>query len=306
VSSAVRRSRIRLARPFSPIPVAVLILLVWWVVAHNSGSGWVQVLGDAVFGMLLIGLFAPAVVVSRVRLGLIHAPSDAVTGVPLTVELHGSSRVRITPIKPGGPAGFAGPARGADQNAVALLPDRRGVYEEIVFEVASAAPFGLQWWTRRASLRLLAPLHIAPRLGRPLQLPDWVDERAGARGRALPSEAGDARGVREYRAGDRRRRVHWGASAHTGRLMVREMEEPSAQPVTMNLNLPVDEEAAERLAEQALGTIVALLDRGVGVVLATHEAGGTVVQQVTDRREAGRRLARASGANKPAGVEVLP
>ena len=75
--------------------------------------------------------------------------------------------------------------------------------------------------------------------------------------------------------------------------MVRELERPSAEPVTLTVRLPRDPEEAERAAERALGTVVRLLDRGASVILATLEASGPVVGGVADRRSAGRRLARA-------------
>ena len=299
-------SHIRLARPFSPIPVGIFVLFVWWVVAHNSGSGWVQVLGDAVFGMLFIGLLAPALALARLRIDLVSAPLDGAAGLPSVVGLRASARARIRPLDPPGPEAFAGRTTSGTGGDVTLLPFHRGVYDEITLELATAAPFGLQWWSRRVTLPLPGPLHIAPKLGRAVPLPNWEDDRAGALGRVLLAEAGDARGVRDYRPGDRQRRVHWGATAHAGRLMVREMEEPSVQPVTLRVSLPGDRDTAEQLAQRALGSVVALLDRGVPVLLATDESSGSVVSPVADRREAGRRLARATSGNGPGGVELAP
>jgi uncharacterized protein (DUF58 family) len=295
----------RPARPLSPMLVSVMVLFVWWIVAHNSGSGWVQVLGDAVFGMLLVGLFGPAIALARLRVELLHSPSDAAAGLPVVIEIGATGRARVRPVEPKGPESLVGRRRSGSDHDVTLLPDHRGVYAEIVLDVATAAPFGLQWWTRRVALPLPATLHVAPRLGQAIQLPYWVDDRTGAAGSATPAEAGDARGVRDYRPGDRRRRVHWGATAHAGRLMVREMEEPSAQPVILRVALPADPDLAERTAECALATTVKLLDRGVRIELATMESGGEVVRPVADRREAGRRLARATGGPGAAAVELL-
>jgi uncharacterized protein (DUF58 family) len=117
--------------------------------------------------------------------------------------------------------------------------------------------------------------------------------------------SGDPRGVRPYQIGDQRRRVHWPSTAHVGRLMVREMEEPSAQSFTLKVALPADEEAAERLAERSLGTVVAILDRGCGLVLTTDEKEGQVSGPVADRLQAGRRLARAVPAGGIAQIELV-
>jgi hypothetical protein len=61
----------------------------------------------------------------------------------------------------------------------------------------------------------------------------------------------------------------------------------------LEVRLPHDADGAERLAEQAMATIVALVDRGAAVLLATTEVQGPKIAAVGDRRSAGRRLARA-------------
>ncbi len=75
--------------------------------------------------------------------------------------------------------------------------------------------------------------------------------------------------------------------------MVREVERPSAGPVTLTIELPPDPDEAERIVERALGTVVDLLATGAPVLLGTLERSGAVLAPVTDRRGAGRRLARA-------------
>jgi uncharacterized protein (DUF58 family) len=126
---------------------------------------------------------------------------------------------------------------------------------------------------------------------------------AGASIDWVQTDAGQPRGARPYQPGDSRRRVHWSATAHAGELMVRELERPSAEPVTLTVVLPQDPQEADRVAERALGTITRYLERGSTVLLATLEAAGPVTASVADRRMAGRRLARAV-ANVHAGAET--
>jgi uncharacterized protein (DUF58 family) len=188
---------------------------------------------------------------------------------------------------------------------VTLLPVGRGVHNRVSFDVATAAPFGLQWWARRVWLPVASPLHVAPRRGQPTPLPPWRDDDAGDRGRRAALEPDEIRGTRQYRAGDSRRHMHWPATAHAGELMVRELEGPSADPVTVWVTLPADRGEAERVAERAFGTILHLFDGGVPVRLATTESSGPVAATVVDRRDAGRRLARAvPGGEAPIGVTV--
>jgi uncharacterized protein (DUF58 family) len=283
---------------------AAFVILGWGVVAHNSGAGWVQALGDVVAGALLLGLLGPGVVLSRTRLHVTSVPTDATAGLPVELRIVSSSRVRLSAVHPPGPESFAGPAAApspADGDVLTLVPRRRGVVSWISVDVASAAPFGLLWWTRRRRLELPAELHVGPKLGPSVPLPRQEDDRYGDSALRSPRDIGEPRGVRPYRPGDSRRWVHWPATAHSGELMVREMEGPTAEPVVVMINLPPDEDAAEAVAEQAFGTLVALFDRGTSVFLTTLEPSGRCTGAVGDRRSAGRRLARAvaPGASPP-------
>jgi uncharacterized protein (DUF58 family) len=288
----------RLARPSrnaAPVFVATGILGIWWLVAHNGGSGWVQALGDVVFGTLFIGIFGPSVVLTFAKVRIVRAPVDGIAGMPVDMQFEASTRLRICARPPFEGEDFVGPVgrRRPHENGAPLLPERRGVHDSVTLDIATAAPFALQWWTRRVVLPLPSTLYVAPRRGRPESFPWRDDEDTGVAVNWVQTDVGQPRGSRPYQPGDSRRRVHWGATAHAGELMVRELERPSAEPVTLTVTLPSDPEEAERVAERALGTIARLLDTGTTVNLATVETSGPVLASVTDRRGAGRRLARA-------------
>jgi uncharacterized protein (DUF58 family) len=273
--------------------------VAWELVAHNSGAGWVQAVGDLLAGVLVVGLLAPSVFAWRARVAVVDAPPDATAGFPIELRVDASVRVRVQPIDPPGPHVFVGAKR--PMGTICVIPARRGVHDVVVLDVASAAPFGLMWWSKRVDVALRRPLVVAPRMGEPAWRPPSPDlvlpDPAAAGAARRPVEVGEPRGVRPYRPGDLRRFVHWPATAHSARLMVREMEGPSAEPVTVEIRLPHDDEAAERLAERGLATVVALIDRGVPVVLATVEATGPRTELVADRRAAGRRLAHAANGS---------
>jgi uncharacterized protein (DUF58 family) len=299
----------RPTRPLVPIGASILILAIWWLVAHNGGAGWVQLLGDLVFGVILIGLVGPFVVLQRARVTLFGSPSDGTAGVPLDLRIQVSTRVRVRMSEPQQIEALVGPlrrrARGPE--TISIVPIRRGLYETLTLDIASAAPFAIQWWSRRVELRLPVALHIAPRCGRPVPVRETQRDDPGARGHRLRVDAGHFRGVVHYRAGDNRRLVHWPATAHVGQLMVRELERPSSSAVAVHVVLPTDPEDAERVAERALGTVARFLEVGAPVVLDTLEEPGPVSGVVADRRSAGRRLARAiAGPGLGAGHSGAP
>ena len=225
-------------------------------------------------------------------------------------------RVRVRPVEPKGKVGFFGPVgtRSKDQSAAAIdllsyrpetpdntklqiNPDHRGVITEVTVDIASAAPFGLLWWSRRETLALPIELCVAPKPTKALFIPPEGDDSGNDSGNQRTAPFGETRGVRDYEHGDARRTVHWRASAHTGRLMVREMEMPTKEPVILRVVLPPDTVAADEMAGRALATVMGLLERSRPVMLATHEPDGDRVALVTGLVDAGRRLARtvASG-----------
>ncbi len=176
----------RPARPWTPILGAVAVVGIWWLVAHNGGAGWVQFVGDLVFGALLVGVAGPAVAVGRARLEVRRAPADGVRGQPLEVHVVASTRLRVRPLVPPGEEAFLGPSgqRGRT-DALTVVPAQRGVYTSVTLDVASASPFALQWWHRRVTLPLPAELLVAPRRGRPD--PPRAPARGAGGGRGGPA-----------------------------------------------------------------------------------------------------------------------
>jgi uncharacterized protein (DUF58 family) len=284
----------RPARPRTPILGAVGVAGIWWLVAHNGGAGWVQFVGDVVFGALVVGVIGPGVVVSRVRVRVVGAPPDGVAGLPVELRVFASGRARVRPIDPPGEEAFLGRSGShGGSDALTIVPPRRGVYRELTLDVASGAPFALQWWHRRLKVPLPQDILVAPRRGRSDPPRPHRLEREDAVVVRLRGDTGFPRGARPYVAGDPRHRIHWRATAHTGSLMVKELERTSGGTVTVVVDLPADVDEAERVAERALGTVVELLGDSDTVTLQTLEPSGTVVRAVRDRRQAGRRLARA-------------
>ena len=153
--------RARPARPLAPMAAAVVIIGLWWLVAHNAGSGWVQVLGDLVFGALLIGILGPYLAVRRARITVRSAPGDGVAGAPVALRVDASARVRIRPVEPPGPEVFVGPGgrRGVADDTVTLVPVRRGVHATVDTSTSrpprrslcSGGPSGWSWRCRRRS-----------------------------------------------------------------------------------------------------------------------------------------------------------
>lgn len=293
----------RVPRPrriVGPVVASVLTIAAWTAVGHNSGSGWVQAIGALLAAFLGIGLLGPALAVARARVTVVASPGDATARDPVAIEVGVSAPLRLRPVDPPGEEVLTG---GAPRAEVRVVPPRRGERTTVTVVAGSAAPFGLVWWERRMVLALARPLLVAPATGEADRALLQQDPAAGEDERRVDARVGEPRGVRPYRPGDLRHWVHWPATAHTGTLMVREMEGPAARPVVVDVVLPPDADAAERTAERAMATVGALLGRGRTVDLCTTEATGARRGLTHDTVDAGRRLARAVPGAAPAATE---
>lgn len=286
-------------RALGPVAGTAVSVVAWLAVAHSSGAGWVQALGALLTGILVVGLVGPALALRRARCRVVACPADSVAGRPLDCTLEVTSPLVVRPVHPPGPDAATGRRR---QCHLTMVPRHRGVLDRCVVQLASAAPFGLLWWTKRVVVTLPRPLHVAPPLGAQEPARPSGPEARGTGVRPVAARVGETRGARPYRSGDLRSWVHWPATAHTGDLMVREMEGPASPPVTVRADLPGDPDAADLAASSVLGTVARLLGAGRRVVLVTVEAGGAASAPVGDVAAAGRRLARALPQRPPPGV----
>ena len=155
----------------------------------------------------------------------------------------------------------------------------RGRYELGPLRITTRFPFGL--FSRTISVPKKDTLYVYPRLGRLTR--NWLERHrralAGAdRRERRPGPEGDFYGVREWRGGDSLRYVHWRSSARTGKLVVRQFEQPRNRDVAILLDLwrPEKPTAAERenveLAVSFAATVLSDLCRrgGSKVHLATY------------------------------------
>ncbi|CAN5913033.1 DUF58 domain-containing protein [soil metagenome] len=143
---------------------------------------------------------------------------------------------------------------------------RRGAYTLTGYRIATKFPFGLF----RKSRDVDAPLEVIvypKRVTVPVPVP-----KTTARGEATADRLGrrgEFHGLRERRAGDDRRDVHWKSSARTGRLLVREYEDELARRVVLVVDNALPLAVREALADGGMTSIdeaaVAGVERAISV-----------------------------------------
>lgn len=259
----------------------------------------------AVFG-LMIGVLLIAGVISRLVLSQLtvrrELPEAAVVGlpVPITYEFHNGKRfwpsLSVQVAELDGVEAFRkqphayllhAAAKGAAKIQVEVTPKRRGAYALDQYQTATSFPFG---FVKRAVIRHQDDVIVVfPALAR-------VDHRvfrllrsaetAGITVRPQRGGEDELYGLKEYRAGENPRMIHWKRSARTGVLMTREMTRVSPPRIMILVDTYLTDrtEASHALVERAIAVAASLaseaLDEGllVGIGAATPgEGNGFVV-----------------------------
>ena len=279
----MRRSVPRPTRPGRGAVILGLLVVAFLGIATTTGTGWPIVLVALLLGTIATSLVLPSLPLMRARLG-IRTPTDAVAGLPLTIEITDAGPASVRACAPVLDRGWFRLGTGE----LVVAPARRGVVDEAVVQLRCASPLGLWPWRRTIVVTLERPLCVAPR---PIPVELRLPPDALARGDEL------TRGARPYAAGDALRDIHWPATARAGALQVREREEHERARIELIVDLGAPGTTAvaivEHRASWAFGAGIELLAAGRRVVVHTCEAGGAVEVEVRDRVALGRRLARA-------------
>jgi uncharacterized protein (DUF58 family) len=155
---------------------------------------------------------------------------------------------------------------------------RRGLYTLTGYRIATKFPFALF----RKSRDVEAPLEVLVYPAR-VRVPK-PPPRAATRGEATADRLGrrgEFFGLREHRAGDDRRDVHWKSSARTGRLLVREYEDELARRVVIAVDNALPDAARSAIADGSPDTAAPIgpWSPGAGALVPAHEAMTSAIER---------------------------
>jgi len=222
---------------------------ILFLLGTNVQAGWLFVLCALLLGTLASGLILPGRMLRGIEIER-RAPAEVVQGEEAFVELIVTNRARglrlgltlddrhvaptslyLTKVSPG--------------ERVELVTVRaartRGVQEDTVVTLRSAAPFGVA--ERRRTLTVAGSTIVLPAvvpLDRLPFLTSASDPSRRARSHPHRGSGPEYLGIREYRPGDSPRHVHWPSTARTGTVMVRELEEEGSQRLAIVVDTLAD------------------------------------------------------------------
>lgn len=258
----------------------------WWslfaavglgVAAVNTGNNLLYLLSSMLLALVVVSGILSEAVIRRLRLTL-ALPDEIVAGQPallgatlqnvkrwtpsysITLELHDGGGVRRYIYVPRIPAGDA---RLVTWEATVL---RRGRHCLGGARITTRFPFGI--FLKAGQLTLREELLVYPSL-RPVSAQRLRE--LGGSGAAHTRRRGrgsDLHNLRDYRAGDDPRLIHWPSSAKTGALTVREMEAETTLDTRIVLVGGGDSWRVEAGISEAASLAVHLLRAGAQVAVA--------------------------------------
>jgi uncharacterized protein (DUF58 family) len=280
-------------------------VLVTAAVLLASGL-WLRYPLLSVLGAASLAVVAASSLVAR------RAPRIEVTRTirPVPVE-RGRPAVALLTVRPAGApvtirdsvGGQAIEVRTAGTAEYPLPTAVRGRFPVGPLEVGREDPLGLARGRHRTG-------HLTTLTVHPRQLPARPD--GGHSRTAAPGPAADdlwqgtdeQRGVREYRPGDEVRHLHWRATAHTGRLMVRELADLRQARLTVLLDTrtgslsPDEFEEAVDLAASLLAAASRAGLRARLFAAGGREVTGPFLEALTDLRQDDALVLEAGGGGR--------
>lgn len=248
---------------------AAVVALVCGIFVHANGYVWLA----ATLVVLVVGAVWPWVALKTASATVTFAAERGREGDTADARLHVRSRLPWKSIgfRLDGEADLAREVS-VGTNDVRWTPSRFGPVGDRL-TLTCDRPFGL--WTARRSVDVPRSMLVWPRTHKVGQVPDCAGPSDGTHGGRRVGIGGEFCGVRDFRAGDRLRLVHWAQTARQDRLMVRETLADATPKVRVGLLLGqdshVDSAAFDRAVRDAASKVEGWTRAGSVVELVLAE-----------------------------------
>lgn len=261
----------RLGRWYTGLTIAIGLAAV------NTGNNLLfLVLGVMLSSIIVSGLLSEQSLKGvRVERRL---PGNATAGQPALVGLHARNEKKRAPsfsleIREKGSdtegKGFLVvlPAGEAQEASYRFVPLRRGLHRFRQLEIATRAPFGL--FEKSRPLDAQAELIVFPRRVPPPEVSALALAREGDRPLDQAGVGFEMHSLRDHRAGEDARSIHWRSSARAGRLIGIDREQERRRRICVVLDhRHLEGPALESAVEKAAAIVERELDGGAEVSLA--------------------------------------
>ncbi len=275
------------------LAVYLVCFFGFFIAAHESGSGFVQVIGSLLLAIFLTNAFMAFYQLQRVQLRITSAPYDGMTNQIVTVEVVSTKNIQLT-FDSRGKSKISIPRNQKTQ--LTFRPGHYGIIRHIEFMAFSSYPFGIIPFYKRINCPLPAPIHIAPTMVKAkgdITTGDRLQEQRGVT--LTKSNLGDLKSLSPYIAGDSFSSISWAKSAHSQQLLVRNHEQPeNYMSCHLIIDPPLDRLQADTYLGEKLFLIVELLKKNYELTVQICDVErGIRESKVSGELEAKRLMARA-------------
>lgn|GEM_PF-5061570 len=270
--------------------LVVLVGVVFGMVtvAQLSGSGWVQNVAFTFGGLAICVLCAPYFSLQRAKIKIISVPFDTTVGNSVLISLQSNTALVVSCYSK---RKDLYSSKEIVVGKAGLLPVtflKRGVFNEIELSLKTASPFGIFWWEKVVRAPMGHVIYVAPKMGNTV-ITHEIGLKEGNLDLTIASQSGLTKGIRDYIRGDLPINVHWRATAHSGKLMVREKERELGKAYLIEI-LPM---SPNKVYEDALFSLSKLLSANSHVYLLTYESSGEIFKEIRSISQGARQLAMA-------------
>ncbi len=253
------------------------MMLFMGLAAVNSQANLLFGVFGLMIGVLMVSFLISRLVLHKVQVRRI-IPETSTVGSPMVMHYAFTNDKRFWPSLSVGFAELEGSEafvaqpvaymlhaapRTTTTVAAEVIPKRRGRHRLERYQVATSFPFG---FIKRATIRReIDEMTVHPASAmvdrKVLQLARAA-EKAGPTVRPRRGGLDEFYGVRQYRAGDSPRWIHWRRSAHSGSLVTREMTRatPPRLVLLVDTHLPDRSPASHAAVERAIAMAASLVN----------------------------------------------
>jgi len=248
--------------------------------AVNTGNNLLYLLMGAMLGFIVLSSWLSEKMLQRLEIHR-RVPVGVTVGKPVRIHYHVRNRKERLPslavgLTEKGLANDAFVPLLAPGESLDVRSDnrfvRRGVYPLGTVTLSTAFPFGM--FTKERDIELPGELVIWPRSDRRVTMPFAPGGRNRPRQMAAlagaPGARGEYRGLREYRAGDDPRDIHWRSTARLGEPVVKEYDLDAGEALWLCLDTRFEPGAEAEGAVETVASLAALaMQEGKRFAVAT-------------------------------------
>lgn len=268
-----------------------LFLLGFFIAAHESGSGFVQIVGAVLFSMVLTNAVLSFFHLKSSSVTIISVPTDATTNQEFNIVLRGTKNTFLTLPDDEKNSFFFGD----EEKEFSIKPSYCGLYQNAEFILSSSYPFGIIALQKKITCSFPNQVYVAPQELKTQETDRKIESITKEADFVYRnSNSGNLKSIVDYQPGDLLSSISWSKTAQTQQILVKTHEE---QMGSLNCRIEIsipnisDLDAIEHYLGERLYMIIATMEKGFNVTLRARKSDSYTDFQISNKLQAKRLIA---------------